>query len=332
MRARSWTAGGTRPWRWTCSSPRAPRDAPRCRRVRPPASSRRWSCATAATPWAGKGVSQAVDNVNGELADALRGRDAADQAGLDRAMIDLDGTPNKGRLGANAILGVSLAAAKAAAAEAGLPLWRYLGGEAAHVLPVPMMNVLNGGVHADNKVDFQEFMIVPVGAASFAEGAAHRRRGLPCAEEDAARPRARHRGGGRGRVRPRPRRRTRPPSRSSSRGIEARRVPAGRGRGHRAGPGHERALRERAPTCWSDEGRYASAGEIAGYWQDLACALPDRCPSRTAWPRTTGTAGELSPSARRPGAAGGRRPVRDQHRAPRAGHRRAASPTRSWSR
>ena len=111
-----------------------------------------------------------MDNVNGELAAALRGRDAADQAGLDQAMIDLDGTPNKGRLGANAILGVSLAAAKAAAAEAGLPLWRYLGGEAAHVLPVPMMNVLNGGAHADNKVDFQEFMVVPVGAASFAEG------------------------------------------------------------------------------------------------------------------------------------------------------------------
>jgi enolase 1/2/3 len=89
--------------------------------------------------------------------------------GVDRALIDCDGTPNKGRLGANAILGVSLAAAKAAAAEAGLPLWRYLGGEAAHVLPVPMMNVLNGGAHADNKVDFQEFMVVPVGAPSFSE-------------------------------------------------------------------------------------------------------------------------------------------------------------------
>jgi enolase len=120
--------------------------------------------------WSGKGVSQAIANANGELADAVRGLDAADQAGVDRAMIELDGTPNKGRLGANAILGVSLATAKAAAAEAGLPLWRYLGGEAAHVLPVPMMNVLNGGAHADNKVDFQEFMIVPVGAPSFGEG------------------------------------------------------------------------------------------------------------------------------------------------------------------
>ena len=117
----------------------------------------------------GKGVTRAVANVNGELADAVRGIDPADQSGLDRTMIELDGSPNKGRLGANAILGISLAGAKAAAAEAGLPLWRYLGGEAAHVLPVPMMNVLNGGAHADNKVDFQEFMAVPVGASSFAE-------------------------------------------------------------------------------------------------------------------------------------------------------------------
>jgi enolase len=119
--------------------------------------------------WGGKGVDTAVANVNGELADAVKGIDPADQAGLDRALIERDGTENKGRLGANAILGVSLAGAKAAAAESGLPLWRYLGGEAAHVLPVPMMNVVNGGAHADNKVDFQEFMVVPVGAGSFAE-------------------------------------------------------------------------------------------------------------------------------------------------------------------
>ena len=120
--------------------------------------------------WGGKGISKAVANVNDELAEAVRGIDPADQHGLDRALIDRDGTPNKGRLGANAILGVSLAGAKAAAAEAGLPLWRYLGGEAAHVLPVPMMNVLNGGAHADNKVDFQEFMVVPVGAATYSDG------------------------------------------------------------------------------------------------------------------------------------------------------------------
>ena len=119
--------------------------------------------------WQGKGVSRAVANVDGEIAQALTGADAADQAGLDRALIELDGTPNKSRLGANAILGVSLAAAHAQAAEEGLPLWRYLGGDGAHVLPVPMMNVLNGGAHADNKVDVQEFMVVPCGAQSFSE-------------------------------------------------------------------------------------------------------------------------------------------------------------------
>src|SRR4051812_23889077 len=119
--------------------------------------------------YGGKGVTKAVGNVNGEIAAAVAGYDALDQKGLDGRLIELDGTPNKSRLGANAILGVSLAAARAAAAEERLPLWRYLGGEAAHVLPVPMMNVLNGGAHADNSVDFQEFMVVPVGAPTFAE-------------------------------------------------------------------------------------------------------------------------------------------------------------------
>jgi enolase len=119
--------------------------------------------------WGGKGVSRAVANVDGEIAQALAGMDAADQQALDRALIELDGTPNKSRLGANAILGVSLAVAQAQAAEQQLPLWRYLGGPQASVLPVPMMNVLNGGAHADNKVDFQEFMIVPCGASSFSE-------------------------------------------------------------------------------------------------------------------------------------------------------------------
>jgi enolase len=119
--------------------------------------------------WGGKGVTRAVANVNGEIAEAVADFDATDQEGLDRRLIELDGTPNKSRLGANAILGVSLAAAHAAAAEEGLPLYRYLGGDAAHVLPVPMMNVVNGGAHADNAVDFQEFMVVPLGAPSFAE-------------------------------------------------------------------------------------------------------------------------------------------------------------------
>jgi enolase len=119
--------------------------------------------------WRGKGVGRAVENANTEIARELNGFDAADQEGLDRALIELDGTANKSRLGANAILGVSLAAAQAQAAERGLPLWRHLGGDAARLLPVPMMNVLNGGAHADNKVDFQEFMVVPLGGGSFSE-------------------------------------------------------------------------------------------------------------------------------------------------------------------
>jgi len=118
----------------------------------------------------GKGVLKAVESVNGELRDALLGMDADDQGDVDRAMLEIDGTPNKRRLGANAILGVSLATAKAAAEESGLPLFRYLGGVGARLLPVPMMNILNGGEHADNNVDIQEFMVMPFGATSFSEG------------------------------------------------------------------------------------------------------------------------------------------------------------------
>jgi enolase len=118
--------------------------------------------------WGGKGVSQAVGHVNGEIAVALRGLDAADQEGVDRALIELDGTPNKGRLGANAILGASLAAAKASAADAGISLFRWLGSDSA-TLPVPMLNVINGGAHAANSIDLQEFMVVPAGAESFSD-------------------------------------------------------------------------------------------------------------------------------------------------------------------
>jgi enolase len=119
--------------------------------------------------WMGKGVEAAVEAVNDEITDAILGMDAEDQADLDRAMIELDGTENKGRLGANAILGVSLAAAKAASEARGLPLYKYVGGVSAHLLPVPMMNIINGGEHADNPIDFQEFMIMPVGAANIME-------------------------------------------------------------------------------------------------------------------------------------------------------------------
>jgi len=118
----------------------------------------------------GKGVTKAVDAVNGEIFDAIGGMEAEEQVHIDETLIALDGTPNKGRLGANAILGVSLAVAKAAANAANLPLYRYVGGTAARLLPVPMMNIVNGGAHADNPIDFQEFMIMPVGAASFSEG------------------------------------------------------------------------------------------------------------------------------------------------------------------
>jgi enolase len=117
----------------------------------------------------GRGVSRAVEAVNGEIFDALSGFDAEDQLAIDRVLVELDGTPNKGRLGANAILGASLACAKAAAAEAGAPLYRYVGGVFARTLPVPMMNIVNGGVHADNPIDIQEFMVMPVGANSVTE-------------------------------------------------------------------------------------------------------------------------------------------------------------------
>ena len=119
--------------------------------------------------WLGKGVSRAVSHVSGEIADALVGLDASDQRALDRILVDLDGTPTKARLGANAILGASLAAAKAAAADAGVPLYRWVGGTNAHIMPVPLMNVVNGGAHAQNSLDFQEFMLVPAGAESFTE-------------------------------------------------------------------------------------------------------------------------------------------------------------------
>ncbi|HWG54923.1 MAG TPA: phosphopyruvate hydratase [Gaiellaceae bacterium] len=119
--------------------------------------------------YGGKAVTRAVANVGGEIAATVRGLDPSDQRALDERLLELDGTPNKGRLGANAILGTSLAAAKAAAAEAGQPLWRYLGGDGAATLPVPLMNVINGGAHADNSIDLQEFMVVPVGASTFAE-------------------------------------------------------------------------------------------------------------------------------------------------------------------
>ncbi len=140
----------------------------------------------------GKGVRKAVDAVNGEIFDALAGMEAEEQVQIDQTMIDLDGTPNKSRLGANAILGVSLAVAKAAAESFDMPLYRYVGGTSARTLPVPMMNIINGGVHADNPIDFQEFMIMPVGAPSFSEALRMGVGDLPHPEEGAARRRPQH--------------------------------------------------------------------------------------------------------------------------------------------
>ncbi len=220
----------------------------------------------------GKGVTKAVGNVNGEIANAVRGRDATNQAGIDRLLIELDGTPSKSRLGANAILAVSLAAAHAAAAEERQPLWRYLGGDAAHILPVPMMNVLNGGAHADNKVDFQEFMIVPWGATSFrdclrmgAEVFHHLKRtlhdrGLGTAVGDE---------GG-----------FAPDLSSNEAALEV--LMAGiRAAGYTAGEDVAIALDPATSEIHSDgryvlehEGRSLSAAELADYWADLAARYP----------------------------------------------------------
>jgi enolase len=220
--------------------------------------------------WLGKGVTQAVANVDGELASAIAGMDAADQAAVDNALIEADGTPNKGRLGANAILGCSLAAAKAAAADAGKPLYAWIGGPEAHILPVPMMNVVNGGAHAQNSIDLQEFMIVPAGASTFAEGlrigaevfqtlkALLHERGLPTAVGDE---------GG-----------FAPDLSASEDAVRAIMDAAQRARhADRIAV----ALDPAATEIWSDgayrfEGRVASSDQLIDYWEALSDRLGDR--------------------------------------------------------
>ena len=158
------------PSRRTSSSNPASRVARRCRRAPPPARRRRSNCATATRrATSARACSSAVENVNTEICEAILGLDASEQALIDKTMIELDGTENKSRLGANALLAVSCAVAKAAADESSLPLYRYLGGAGEMQLPVPLMNVINGGAHANNKIDLQEFMLVPLGAPSFRE-------------------------------------------------------------------------------------------------------------------------------------------------------------------
>jgi enolase len=220
----------------------------------------------------GKGVTKAVANVNGEIASAVAGRDVLDQAGLDRALIELDGTPNKSRLGANAILGVSLAAARAAAAEESQPLWRYLGGESARILPVPMMNVLNGGAHADNSVDFQEFMVVPVGADRFADAL---RMGAEVFHSLKKHLHDRGLGGGVGDEGG-----FAPNLESNEAALEA--LVAGiEAAGYEPGDDLAIALDPATSEVYGDggyelahEGRTLSSGELAGYWADLAGRYP----------------------------------------------------------
>ena len=232
-----------------------------------------------------------------------------------RVLLDLDGTDNKARLGANAILGVSLAVAKAAADELELPLYRYVGGPNAHVLPVPMMNVVNGGVHADNNDRLPGVHDHAGRRAELPRGAALGRRDVPRAEERAPRPRAVDRRRRRGRLRPRPAdQRGRHPA--PRRGDRAGRLRARRGHRHRPRPGDERALPRRRATTSTGEGKVLVADELVDYWTAPRRHATRSCRSRTAWPRTTGTAGPtLTDGDRRPRPARRRRPVRHQRRA-----------------
>ena len=236
---------------------------------------RRSSCATAiAARYGGKGVLQAVDAVNGELCDALLGRDATEQQALDQTMIELDGTANKSRLGANAILGVSLALAKAAAAQLGLPLYRYVGGTAARTLPVPMMNVINGGVHADNPIDLQEFMIMPVGAPTFAEALRMGAEIFHALKKGAQGRRPQHQRRRRGRLRAQSaeRRRSAWLSCQIGRGCRLR---AGRAGGVRAGSGGERVPSRRALRA-DGRGPTLDAEGMVRFYEELCARYPIR--------------------------------------------------------
>ena len=264
-----------------------------------------------------------------DLPTLLVGLDALDQRDIDRVLIDLDGTDNKARLGANAILGVSLAVAKAAADELELPLYRYVGGANAHVLPVPMMNVLNGGAHADNNVDFQEFMIMPVGAASLRRGAALGRRDLPRAQEvlhDRGLSTAVGDEGG-----------FAPNLGSNEEAVQLLVEAIETGRLHARASEIAIAL-DPASTEFFEDGTYVLAGE----GRTLSPGRDGRLPAPTCVDRypivsiEDGMAEEdwdgwkpLTDAPRRPGPAGRRRPVRHQHRAPRARASTPAWPTRS---
>ena len=269
---------------------RLERAAPRCRPAPRPATHEAVELRDGdKARYGGKGVRKAVDAVNGEIFDALGGMDAEAQAKIDETLIALDGTPNKGRLGANAILGVSLAVAKAAAAAKREPLYRYVGGTAARTLPVPMMNIINGGVHADNPIDFQEFMIMPVGRAELCRGLARRIGNFPDVEDAAQSRRPQHQCRRRGRL----------CAQSAVGGSRARfrhaghrqgRLQAGRRRDDRARSGGERILQERRIRLRRrrQDALAAAAGRL--FRRARRQNIPSSR-SRTAWRRTIGTAG-----------------------------------------
>ena len=254
---------------------RRDRLAPRCRPAPRPASSRRWSCATAARPGAARASPRRWRTRTASWPEAVKGLDASDQEAVDRAMLAADGTPNKGRLGANAILGISLAAAKAAAADAGQPLWRHLGGEDAHVLPVP-----DDERAQRRRARRQQGRLPGVhgGArrrAVLLRGPADGRGGLPRAEEVPPRPRAGHRGRRRGRVRARLRLQ-RGGAAGADRGDRGRGLHAGGRRGDRARPGHQRDLRGGACTASSTRAATSRPRRWRRYWAEMAGQLPDR--------------------------------------------------------
>ena len=245
----------------------------RCPRARRPGQFEAVELRDGGDRFGGKGVSIAVGNVNTEIREELLGRDALDQRDIDQALLDLDGTDNKARLGANAILGVSLAVAKAGAAELEIPLYRHVGGTNAHVLPVPMMNVLNGGVHADNNVDFQEFMIMPVGAAVVLRGAAVGRRDLPRAQGRSCTTRACPPPSATRAASPPTWRPTRSRSACSSRRS---RRPASRPARTSPSPSTRRRPRSSRTAAYvlAGEGRTLTSAEMADYWADMVSRYP----------------------------------------------------------
>ena len=278
----------------------------------------------------GKGVLTAVDHVNGEIMDALVGEDAMDQRAIDAMLIDLDGTPNKTRLGANAILGVSLAVARAAADSLGMPLYSYLGGVNAHVLPVPMMNILNGGVHADNTVDFQEYMIMPVGASTFAEGLRW------CSEIYHTLKKVLHEaglGGRRGRrgwLCPQPQDKRGAP-RVDRQGVREGRLLPGRADHVRHGPCLDRVLRRRAQAVLPvGRGLGAHRRPDGGLLRPPGGEVPHRLHRGRHGRGGLGRLEGPDRAHRRPGAAGGRRPVSSPTCVACSRASTRASPTPSW--